>query len=50
MTINIQIRKDSRVTYTEAMILALLEAREQGEEINITVYPGGVVEAVPASS
>jgi len=46
VTINVSIRKDARVTVTEKIILAVIAAREQGEEINVTVYPGGTVEVV----
>ena len=43
MTINVQIRKDATVTVPASVLLAVLAAREDGEEINVTVYPGGTV-------
>ena len=46
MTINVQVRKDARVTYTAEMVLAVLKAREQDEDINIIIYPGGTAEVV----
>ena len=46
VTINVQIRKDARVTYTAEMVLAVLKAREQDEDINIIIYPGGTAEVV----
>ena len=43
MTINVQIRKGATATVTQAVVLAVLEARKAGEEINVIVYPGGSV-------
>ena len=46
MTINISLRKGSRTVVTESLLLAVVKAREPGEEMNVTVYPGGTVEVV----
>lgn len=43
MTINVQLRKDSRTVVTESVIQSVLAAREAGEEVNVIVYPGARV-------
>ena len=43
MTINVRIRKAGMTVITESLALAVLKARERGEEINIDIHPDATV-------
>ena len=40
MTINVQIRKGAVVVVTESVIQTALATRQDGEEVNVIIYPG----------
>lgn len=43
MTINVRLRKGSVTVVTESLVTTVMEEREEGETVNVDVYPGARV-------